>query len=113
MSKKRSTEKISTQILTKFDIKKANVIEAWQKTNGHVTNLCKITGIDRHTFYRWLKNDPKFATGNVHAEAELNDAVRDALISKIADRDMIAIIFYKRRKHPEFMDRGRIVFLNR
>jgi alpha-D-ribose 1-methylphosphonate 5-triphosphate synthase subunit PhnI len=50
-----------------------------------------------------LKKDPKFATGIVNAEAELNDEVRDALISKIADGDMTAIIFYLRRKHPEFI----------
>ncbi|MFC2042760.1 hypothetical protein ACFLUA_01225 [Chloroflexota bacterium] len=103
----------TTQIRTKSDIKKLKAIDAWQQTNGHVTNLCKIAGIDRHTFYVWLKKDPQFATGIVNTESELNDEVRDALISKIADGDMTAIIFYLRRKHPEFIDGGRIVFVNR
>ncbi len=69
----------TTQIRTKSDIKKAKAIEAWQKTNGHVTNLCKFAWVDRHTFHNWLKKDPEFAKGIVNAEAELNDEVRDAL----------------------------------
>jgi len=96
------------QLTTKQAIKKANAIEAWQKTNGHVTNLCKIVGITRKTFYSWMKKDPEFALGIVDAEAELNDEVRDALISKIADGDMTAIIFYLRRRHPDFQDRSFI-----
>lgn len=87
----------TTQIRTKSDIKKAKAIDVWQKTNCHVTNLCKIAGIDRHTFYVWLKKDPEFATGIVNAEAELNDEVRDTLISKIAYGDIKAIIFYLRK----------------
>jgi len=92
------------QIATKQAIKKNRAIELWRETRGHITNMCRAIPVTRRTFYSWLKKDREFATAIINAEEELNDDVRDALIQKIADGDMTAIIFYLRRRHPDFAD---------
>lgn len=97
---------MSKQITTKSDIKKAEAIKYWRETRGHVTNTCSAINITRKTFYAWLKDDPEFASALIDAEAELNDDVRDALIHKIADGDMTAIIFYLKNRHPDFMPKN-------
>ena len=96
---------MNKQITTTQDIKKKRIIELWRETRGHVSNTCRAVPITRKTFYSWLKKDQKFAQALVDAEAELNDDVRDALIQKIADGDMTAIIFYLKKRHPDFKDK--------
>lgn len=100
-------EELTKQLdkLDKRTIKKAKVVELWRETRGHISNICRAAGISRQTFYTWLKQDKDFANAVIEAEQELNDDVRDALIQKIADGDMTAIIFYLRKRHPDFMDR--------
>lgn len=92
--------------LDKFAIKRASAVELWRETRGHISSICRAIGISRTTFYEWLK-EPEFQKAILEAEGELNDDVRDALIQKVADGDMTAIIFYLRRRHPEFMDRSQ------
>lgn len=104
--------KTNQQIGTKQDIKKAQAIELWRETRGHISNICRAIGIDRTTFYNWLKADKGFATALLDAEYELNDDVRDALVQKIADGDMAAIIFYLKKRHPDFLDRPNLTQVN-
>ena len=91
---------------TKISIKRDRAIELWRQTKGHISNICSAVGIARSTFYDWMK-DPGFVQKIIDAEAELNDDVRDALIQKIAEGDMTAIIFYLKSRHPDLkQDRG-------
>lgn len=92
----------NTQLTTKSDIKKREAIEQWGLTNGHITNVCKNIGIERKTFYNWLKDDQDFAEALLNAESGLNDDIRDVLISKAAEGDMTAVIFYLKNRHPDF-----------
>lgn len=87
--------------VNKMDLKKDQAIELWRQTHGHITNICKAIGISRTTFYEWLQ-DPEYAMKLVDAEQELNDDIRDVLISKAADGDMTAVIFYLKSRHPDF-----------
>ena len=89
---------------TKMDIKKTQAVELWRDTQGHITNICAAIGIARSTFYDWMK-DPTFAMQLMDAEAELNDEIRDALIRKAADGDLGAIIFYLKKRHPDFLEK--------
>jgi hypothetical protein len=93
------------QLTTKTALKKVKAIELWKETKGHISNICRAIGIERKTFYTWLKKDPDFATALLDSEAELNDDIREALIQKCADGDMTAIIFYLKNRHPDFLQR--------
>ncbi|MCK5296600.1 MAG: hypothetical protein KAJ75_06895 [Alphaproteobacteria bacterium] len=93
-----------THLTTKTAIKKARAVELWRTEFGNITKLCAAIPIARKTFYRWLKADKKFSRAIVDAEAELNDDIRSALIDKAAGGDLGAIIFYLKKRHPEFAD---------
>ena len=58
--------------------------------------------IDRGTYYNWLKDDNNFALQILDSEADLNDEIRQVLISKAAEGDMTAVIFYLKNRHPDF-----------
>ena len=81
---------------------KAQAVEFWRETRGHISNLCRAAGIARDTYYRWLSEDPVFAQAIADAEAELNDDMREVLIHKAGDADLGAVTFYLKNRHPEF-----------
>lgn len=87
--------------VNKMTIKKERAVELWRETKGHISDICRSIGISRTTFYEWMK-DGEFAQALIDAESELNDDVRNALIQKIADGDMTAIIYYLKNRHPDF-----------
>lgn len=82
--------------------KKEKFIDAYKKTNGNITDSAAITGIDRGTYYNWLDADKEFAMAILDSEADLNDQIRQVLISKAAEGDMTAVIFYLKNRHPDF-----------
>lgn len=102
----------TVQISTKSDIKKAKFIELWRQTNGHISDCCRTLGMRRETFYSWLHKDQEFAKALIEAEGELNDDIRNALIDKAGSGDLGAIIFYLRKRHPDFLDRPNLTQVN-
>jgi len=98
--------------INKMGIKKAQVIELWRSTRGHITNMCSAAGINRTTFYNWIKKDKDFALAIIEAEQELNDDIREVLIHKAGDGDLGAIIFYLKKRHPDFLDRPNLTQVN-
>jgi len=82
--------------------KKDKFIEAYKSTNGNITDSAQIAGIGRGTYYNWLKDDSDFALQILDSEANLNDEIRQVLISKAAEGDMTAVIFYLKNRHPDF-----------
>jgi hypothetical protein len=83
-------------------LKKSKFIEAYKATNGNITDSSTIAEIDRGTYYNWLKDDNDFALQILDSEANLNDEIRQVLISKAAEGDMTAVIFYLKNRHPDF-----------
>ena len=83
-------------------LKKEKFIENYKATNGNITDSAAIAGIDRGTYYNWLKDDNNFALQILDSEADLNDEIRQVLISKAAEGDMTAVIFYLKNRHPDF-----------
>lgn len=83
-------------------LKKDKFVEAYKATNGNITDSASIAGIDRTTYYRWLEEDNNFALQIMDSEADLNDSIRQVLISKAAEGDMTAVIFYLKNRHPDF-----------
>lgn len=82
--------------------KKKMFVQAYRATLGHITNSCMTVGIERKTYYNWLEKDEAFRELILHAEYELNDDVREVLISKAAEGDLGAVIFYLKNRHPDF-----------
>lgn len=89
--------------------KKNKFIEAYKSTNGNITDSASITGIDRTTYYNWLKDDKDFALKILDSEADLNDEIRQVLIQKAAEGDMTAVIFYLKNRHPDFKPQPNIL----
>jgi hypothetical protein len=101
MSKKLQSDKIKA-VQRIRQLKKSKFIDAYKKTNGNITDSASIAEIDRTTYYNWLEDDNNFAMEILDCEADLNDEIRQVLISKAADGDMTAVIFYLKNRHPDF-----------
>lgn len=63
------------------DRKKA-VLAALEDKYGIVTDACRISGVERSTFYHWLKNDPEFKA----AVDEIQEVAIDYVESKLFER---------------------------
>jgi len=74
------------------------MIEALEKTLGVVTTACKSVGICRYTFYKWLKEDKKFADKVNDIQDVAIDYVESQLYKSIRDGNVTAIIFYMKTK---------------
>jgi hypothetical protein len=90
-------------------LKKDKFIDAYQKTNGYITDSASIAEIDRGTYYNWLENDKEFAMKILDSEANLNDEIRQVLINKAAEGDMTAVIFYLKNRHPDFKPQPNVL----
>lgn len=73
---------------------------------------CEKTGIARATYYRWRKDDEKFAAAADEAihegERIINDMAESQLISAIRDKNMTAIIFWLKSHHPLYANKVEV-----
>lgn len=64
------------------------------------------TGVGRATYYRWRKDDPKFAENADIALEEgnklINDMAESQLMSAIHDKNMTAIIYWLNHHHSSY-----------
>jgi hypothetical protein len=90
-------------------LKKEKFIETYKKTFGHITDTCRVIGIDRGTYYNWLESDKDFLKRIMDAEGDLNDDIRQVLIDKAANGDMTAVIFYLKNRHPDFKQQPQVL----
>lgn len=95
----------------KREIKKEHAIQAWRETNGNITKLCLKAGINRKTFYEWLK-DTKFLNQITEQEQKLNDDIKDRLVLQALKGNLRAIIYYLEHKHPEFVNKSASLSVN-
>ena len=86
------------------NVKKTRFVEVYNQLFGHITNTCSAVGINRDTYYNWLDTDKEFAKAIMECEMHLNDEIRDVLINKAASGDMAAVIFYLKKRHPDFKE---------
>lgn len=82
--------------------KKALFLEHYGTSKGHISDCARAVSISRSTYYEWLKNDEEFRAVKEALDSELNDEMRNALIELAGDGNLGAIIFYLKRRHPEF-----------
>ena len=104
-----SKQKLITPVIQQIQHpKKEQFIELYRTTHGHISDTARAVQIDRTTFYNWMKDDELFRTAILESDDELNDEMRQALIDKAGDGDLGAIIFYLRKRHPDFKDNYNI-----
>ena len=91
------------------DVKKQMFVKLYNQLLGHVGNTCTGVGIARQTYYNWLEKDETFRNAIMQAEMNLNDEIRDVLINKAASGDMAAVIFYLKKRHPDFKEQPTVL----
>lgn len=85
---------------------------------GIVTQACKVFGdMNRSTFYKWMKTNPKFAERVKELEEVNLDFAEGKLLQNINDNDTTSIIFYlktkgKKRGYIEKMEFDNMVNMN-
>lgn len=77
---------------------KKALIEALEKTLGVVTLACKQVGIDRTTFYRYVKEDEEFAAAVRDVDEVVLDFAESQLHKQIRENNTAATIFYLKTK---------------
>ena len=86
-------------------VKKKEAAKLWVRYKGNVSKVCKKLGIQYTTFFKWLSKDKRFLNEIIASEGQLNDAIRDKLVELALKGNMTAIIFYLRKRHPDFVDK--------
>jgi transposase-like protein len=83
-----------------IDFKKRAFQEAYKKAFGNVTQSCNAIGIDRSTYYDWIKKDEKFKKQieELEPEERFMDFLESKLVERINKGDTTSIIFALKTK---------------
>lgn len=82
----------------KIQQKKNALLDALIQTLGVVTTACKIVGVDRTTFYKYLNEDEEFALQVKDIQEVAIDFAETKLYEQIKDNNTTATIFYLKTK---------------
>jgi hypothetical protein len=82
----------------KTDIKKREILEALEKSLGIVTTACKQVGINRDTYYEWLKKDKEFKRKVKELQNVALDFAESQLHKQIAKGNPLSTMFYLKCK---------------
>jgi len=87
------------------------LLEQFRKT-PIVQVVCEKVGVGRATYYRWRKDNLKFAENADIALEEgsklINDMAESQLMSAIRDKNMTAIIYWLNHHHPTYATKVEI-----
>jgi Mg/Co/Ni transporter MgtE len=87
---------------------KEKLLERLRKT-PIVEVACKQADIPRSTVYRWRQSDPKFSEAFDEAieqsAALINDLAESQLIAAIKDKNITAILYWLKHRHPAYASR--------
>lgn len=76
-------------------------LESYKK-RWTVTAACLETGINRATYYEWLKKYPDFKKKVAMDSNRQQDYVETKLVESINDLNIAAIIFWLKHRHPRY-----------
>lgn len=94
-----STKKtLRTNIADKVALKKAQLLEALEKSLGVVTSACKACNISRTQFYEYVNTDPDFAASVRDIDEVLLDFAEAQLYKQIKEGNTTATIFFLKTK---------------
>jgi ACT domain-containing protein len=87
---------------------KEKLLERLRKT-PIIEVACKQADIPRSTYYRWRKEDQEFEVACVEAIEQgaslINDLAESQLISAIKDKNITAILYWLKHRHPAYTSR--------
>ena len=96
--KNKSNNKKKETIKRRIKKEKELILEQLKRT-PIVQVACEKTGIGRSTYYRWKKEDNKFAeladAAILEGSLFVNDMAESQLLSAIRDKNLTAIIFWR------------------
>ena len=98
----------------KREKKKEDFIEVYSQKANNVHLTCKTLGIERGTFYKWLKEDDEFKEKILNLEEGDIDSAETALKRQILDGNITAIIFYLKTKGKNrgYVERQELTGIN-
>jgi len=90
--------------------KKTAFIKHLHNKFGNISETCKEVGINRTTYYNWLKNDEEFAEQINAIDEYIVDSVEKELYKQIKDGSTVATIFYLKTKgkHRGYVEKQEI-----
>ena len=98
----------------KREKKKDEFLEVYSQKANNVHLTCKTLGIERGTFYKWLKEDDEFKEKILNLEEGDIDSAETALKRQILDGNITAIIFYLKTKGKNrgYVERQELTGIN-
>lgn len=78
--------------------RKKRFLDALHASLGNISEAAKAVGINRRTYYDWLKDDPDFAQAAENISEAQVDLVEGKLLERIKEGDTTATIFYLKTK---------------
>jgi len=98
----------------KREKKKEEFLEVYSQKANNVHLTCKTLGIERGTFYKWLKEDDEFKEKILNLEEGDIDSAETALKRQILDGNITAIIFYLKTKGKNrgYVERQELTGIN-
>lgn len=98
--------------IAKRRIKEKELLLEQLKKTPIIQIACEKIGVARATYYRWRKDDPKFAEDADMALEDgnklINDMAESQLMSAIRDKNMTAIIYWLNHHHPAYATKMEI-----
>ena len=89
--------------------RQAMFLNMYLEYRGHIGRICKEIGIDRATYYLWIK-EPKFAQDLGNLIEFINDSVEGKILEEIdaGDRELIKLWAKTKMKHRGFVERTEV-----
>lgn len=79
------------------ELKQKKFIKEYLDGSSNISKACKAVGIDRSTYYEWMKQD-KFAIMFHDAEEEFFDSLENVFLTKVQQGDTACVIFAMKTK---------------
>ena len=98
MAKSKALEKSIEARQQNREKKKQEFLEVYSQKANNIHLTCKAVGIERVTFYKWMREDDAFRDKITALEEGDIDSAETALKRQILDGNITAIIFYLKTK---------------
>jgi hypothetical protein len=89
-------------------VKMRDFLMILEKSLGLISLACQQAGIDRRTYYNWREKDEWFREISDQVIEEqrpvVNDLAEHGLLSLIREKNVPAIIFYLKTRHPGYKE---------
>ncbi len=85
---------------------KKKYLNAFAESMGVVERICEKIGLNKKTYYHWIKVDPDFVAAIDELSEQKNNIAADILWEKVAvSKETAAVKYYLDRRHPGYKPR--------